>query len=181
MIPVSAGASFLESLWIEDFKLCSTFLCNCPKERHRGAENNEHKLHKLMNRELGSETESTGWAAAPLQSPCKSSSSAALLSPCWDVFFFYTQISLFSLMHFSPQWLFSPVLHSDPRVPASPPRPGGRDRPGRCHLLRCPGRPSAHHNLGQGTWWWFHVTGERDGSSGGELNSSLLQHLSQLH
>lgn len=88
MIPVSAGASFLESLWIEDFKWCSTFLCNCPKERHRGAENNEHKLHKLMNRELGSETESTGWAAAPLQSPCKSSSSAALLSPCWDGFFF---------------------------------------------------------------------------------------------
>lgn len=92
---------------------------------------------------------------------------------------YYTQISLFSLMHFSPQWPFFSVLHSDPSVPSSPPRPGGRDRPGCFHFLRCPGRPSAHHNLGQGTWG-FHTTGDRDGSFRGELNNSLLQHLSQL-
>lgn len=44
----------------------------------------------------------------------------------------------------------SPVLRSDSCVPSSPPRCGGRDRPGRGDHLCCPGGPTAHHHLGEG-------------------------------
>lgn len=163
MIPVSAGASFLESLWIQGFKWCSTFLCNCPKERCRGAENNEHKLNKFMNGELGSER-----AQGELLPLCRALARAAAQQLCFSMLCFLC----FPWFISHPSDCFSlcctviPVfLHPPQDLVAET----GQDVSISCAAQGDP-RP---------TITWVKVRGDFTFSP--ELNNPLLQRLSELH